>query len=191
MGVWLNADKQFASHGHASGLPRAGLYFAMIGKIQFFTTNKNPDRRVLVTIDPEDAAMMGRSWSAGWDRGRLRAIVQSCTTAGDHGRLLHRLILMPPRGMVVDHADGNPANNSRDNLRICTTSENSMNRGAQKNSRSGVKGVCWHKGRQKWYVQIMAGRKRERVGFFDTVEEARDAYRKAAQELHGEFARTA
>lgn len=43
--------------------------------------------------------------------------------------LMHHQILPPPPGMLVDHADGNQANNCRRNLRVCTRSENCRNRG--------------------------------------------------------------
>lgn len=38
--------------------------------------------------------------------------------------LLHRFIMRPPRGYAVDHIDGDPLNNRRSNLRICTVGEN-------------------------------------------------------------------
>ena len=38
---------------------------------------------------------------------------------------MHREIMQPPKGMVVDHIDANRANNCRFNLRVCTREENS------------------------------------------------------------------
>lgn len=37
---------------------------------------------------------------------------------------LHRALMKPPKGLSVDHVDGDPTNNRRSNLRICTHAEN-------------------------------------------------------------------
>jgi len=63
----------------------------------------------------------------------------------------HRLIWVMchgpiPDGMEVDHIDHNPTNNRTENLRLATNAENGRNRrGAQSNSRSGIRGVCLHR----------------------------------------------
>lgn len=38
--------------------------------------------------------------------------------------LLHRFLMGEPSGMCVDHRDGNPLNNQRGNLRVCTKGQN-------------------------------------------------------------------
>lgn len=70
---------------------------------------------------------------------------------------LHRVIMDPPEGMVVDHINGNTLDNKRNNLRICTIATNNRNRGGSnrrivlsKNNKSGVMGVNFHKARNKW-----------------------------------------
>ncbi len=98
---------------------------------------------------------------------------------------LHRLLLGLDFGdkRVVDHIDGNPLNNCRSNLRVCTNTENSRNRGRNKNNTSGLKGVFWNKGTKNWRVQIS-------LGCFSSKEEAYEKYCKVIKELHGEFSNT-
>lgn len=105
--------------------------------------------------------------------------------------LLHALLIGPTnRRLVVDHIDGDRANNRRSNLRICTPSGNAKNLALSTRNKSGFKGVCWNKQRQRWEAQIGSDRIQYKLGFFDTPVEAAVAYDRAASLLHGEFART-
>ena len=49
-----------------------------------------------------------------------------------------------PDGMEIDHIDGDPANNRIANLRLATSSQQKMNKRAQSNNRSGLKGAYFH-----------------------------------------------
>lgn len=110
---------------------------------------------------------------------------------GRHGAkvLLHRDVTKAPRGKVVDHINGNGLDNRRASLRVCSYSENGMNRGKATTNASGHKGVHWDKDRQKWRAQINVRGKQRMLGSFDTPEKAAAAYAAAAAEGHGEFAR--
>lgn len=87
----------------------------------------------------------------------------------------------------VDHRNGDTLDNQRDNLRVASNAQNTKNRKRHKNNTSGVKGVDRHEG--KWRARIMAGGKSLCLGHFNTAEEAHEAYKAKASELHGEFAR--
>jgi hypothetical protein len=52
---------------------------------------------------------------------------------------LSRFIMNPPKGMVVDHINGDRLDNRRENLRIVTYRQNSLNRKARNNT--GLAGV--------------------------------------------------
>src|SRR5206468_807565 len=58
---------------------------------------------------------------------------------------LHRLIIgAVPRGLTVDHVNGDVLDNRRANLRIVTHSQNHVNRHRQAcNNTSDVRGVTW------------------------------------------------
>jgi hypothetical protein len=102
---------------------------------------------------------------------------------------LARLILgvTDPR-VLVDHRDGNPMNCRRDNLRVCSHSQNVFNSGSRGGT-SVYKGVHFDKYHQRWIGRIAAHGVKRRLGMFNSEEEAARAYDAAALELHGEFAR--
>ncbi len=102
--------------------------------------------------------------------------------------LMHRAIMDPPKGMFVDHIDGNRGNNRRANLRICTPEQNNRNARPIRNSSSRFKGVHWDKKSRKWVAMIRSGGKQIFLGAFDDEIEAAKAYDRKARELFGEFA---
>jgi HNH endonuclease/AP2 domain len=89
----------------------------------------------------------------------------------------------------IDHANLDKDDNRIANLREVTKSENQHNRTKQANNSTGFKGV-WKK-RNRYSADIWAGGKKVRLGTFATPEEAHEAYKRAAANLHGTFARVA
>ena len=102
--------------------------------------------------------------------------------------LMHRLIMNPIKGMFIDHINGNGLDNRRSNLRICTRSQNGMNRKMQNNNTSGYKGVIWSKSAKKWQVQIIFNKKRIHLGYFKIKKEGALAYNEASLKYFGKFA---
>jgi hypothetical protein len=88
----------------------------------------------------------------------------------------------------VDHIDGNPSNNSWNNLRKATLNQNQHNRKISVNNTSGVKGVWWDKARRKWHVELMTYGIKTHLGRYSTLEEATKVITLARNEMHGEFA---
>jgi len=89
--------------------------------------------------------------------------------------------------MDIDHIDGNRDNNAIANLRLATRSQNQGNVGCRKDNRSGFKGVKKHK--NKWQAKIQMNGKSRSLGYFDSPEDASNAYARAARSVFGEFAR--
>lgn len=90
---------------------------------------------------------------------------------------------------VVDHKNGDSLDNTRLNLRVATRQQNRFNSAKSSKSKSGYKGVSFYKRDGNWQATITLNRKQKHLGYFNTPEEAHEAYKKAAIELHGEFAR--
>ena len=82
-----------------------------------------------------------------------------------------------PDGLVIDHINRNHFDNKIENLRVVTRQENSWNNGA--------KGYHWSKNSNKWRACITKDYKKIYLGLFEKEEDARDAYLKAKEELHG------
>lgn len=103
--------------------------------------------------------------------------------------LMHRVINKTPEGLFTDHVNGNGLDNRKCNLRNATPTQNQRNKSICKNNTSGFKGVSWHKNRNKWSCTIRIGVKKIYLGYFNTKEDAAEAYNLAAEKYHGEFRR--
>ena len=108
-------------------------------------------------------------------------------TIGGRSEQLHRIIMNCPKDMIVDHINRDPSDNRKQNLRICTQSENTMNLSIKSNNTSGVTGVSFDKKSSKWSVRIKVGEKRLNLGFFDNFEEAVKVRTEAELKYFGEF----
>lgn len=100
---------------------------------------------------------------------------------------MHRQLTDAPTGVQVDHVNCDKLDNRKFNLRFCNPSENGRNRKRNRNNSSGFKGVQWIKSRKKWTARICLNRKERNLGYFNTAEEAAQAYDIAAKLIHGEF----
>lgn len=76
------------------------------------------------------------------------------------------------KDIVVDHIDGNPRNNKKSNLRICSQGENLLNKSFMSNNTSGFIGVSYRKDRNRYDPEIRLQGKRCHLGYTKTLEEA-------------------
>lgn len=90
--------------------------------------------------------------------------------------LAHRVIWLYVYGFWpskhIDHIDHNPTNNSIDNLRDVTVSENARNRSYNCRNTSGVQNVYWNKAKKKWEARIRTDKGKIFLGLFDDKNEA-------------------
>ena len=71
-----------------------------------------------------------------------------------------------------DHIDRNPLNCCRNNLRVATQRQNTINRSKMKNNTSGVTGVMWDKREETWIASISVDGKRITLGKFKDKNKA-------------------
>lgn len=99
---------------------------------------------------------------------------------------LHRVIMQPPPGLVVDHINGDTTDNRRINLRMCKNVVNSCNTKKQVNGvTSKYKGVSFYKRDGTWEVNV-AG---EYFGRYATERRAAEVYNSRAKAIFGEYAK--
>jgi hypothetical protein len=146
-------------------------------------------RKYAAKVDATDAELIaGRSWHFVTFGGLLYA--QSGKSAAfPVSEMMHRLLMQPGPGMVVDHKNGDGLDNRRHNLRVCTRTQNQQNRRKIKPASSKYKGVYWSSGLCRWRVEIKVDGKKISGGSFSNEEDAAKSYDELATKHFGEFAR--
>jgi HNH endonuclease len=109
--------------------------------------------------------------------------------------LAHRIIWKLMTGCdpidIVDHEDTDRGNNRWGNLREASNGPNIQNSRIRKDNKSGIKGVHWDKHHNAWKATLSVEGKQIQLGRYKRLEDAAEVRRRAAERLHGEFARAA
>lgn len=104
----------------------------------------------------------------------------------------HRLAWLYVHGShpkdCIDHINGNRSDNRISNLRQATNMQNHWNTKLRSTNTSGVKGVNFHKKAQKWCAEVWTDGKKNYLGLYEDIEEARRIVENFRKESHGEFA---
>lgn len=103
--------------------------------------------------------------------------------------LAHRLAWLYVHGewprRLLDHINGDRADNRISNLRECTHSQNQENRRkAQANNQSGYMGVYFQRQNKNWVARIVINGKRKHLGCYQSAEKAHQAYLSAKRKMH-------
>ena len=139
-----------------------------------WSTNTNEE----IYFDLEDSdKILKHTWMVG-KRGYPVAHIE--------GKIITMHVFLGCKG--YDHADRNPLNNQRNNLRKATPTENTRNKSRQSNNTSGFIGVSWNKSRNKWESYIKTEEKYVRLGQFINKEDAIKARLQAEVKYFGDFA---
>lgn len=101
---------------------------------------------------------------------------------------MHHL-LIERNGLTIDHIDGNPFNNQRNNLRVCSQSQNTKNCKSHSDSKTGIKGVFFNNNKNKFEARIKVNGKAIFLKRSNNIIDCINAYNEAAKKYFGEFAR--
>lgn len=105
---------------------------------------------------------------------------------------MHRQVTGCPQGLQVDHINKDRLDNRRENLRVCTRSQNNAANRKRKGGSSRFRGVSFSKDvkhrRKPWIAQIQKDGKNKRLGRFDNEVDAAKRYDEYALKFFGEFA---
>jgi hypothetical protein len=127
------------------------------------------------TVSPEDFEWLNKhKWYRSCD------YVQ--TNISGRGVRMSRLIMsrmlgkdVPP-DLQVEHKNIDPLDNSRENLRLATHAQNSLNRRKRKNTTSAFYGVSFNKQYAQFESYTTIDGKRAHFGYYDAEEDAAKAY---------------
>lgn len=102
------------------------------------------------------------------------------TRTGVRTIILHRILMDNPKGLDVDHINGDKLNNTRANLRAVSRRDNIRNNKPRRNCQSKYKGVTYQAKAGKWIARIVVDGEQFYLGIFAIEEDAAKAYDAAA-----------
>lgn len=148
-------------------------------------------QELFAVVDDEDyERVAAKQWRLFYgNQNRMYAV-------NGQGLLLHRFLLEAPRGLTVDHRNGNGLDNRRKNIRLATQSQNLANQSSRlvrkgRPTNSQFKGVTKLEGRPRpWRATISVDRKQHFLGYYADEVGAARAYDAAARLYFGDFAHT-
>lgn len=154
---------------------------------ELLSYNKDTGVFTWIKTKPHMARLIGKNAGTMRKDGYYRAYI-------DNKRYyLHRLAWLYVYGefpKTIDHINQNKSDNRIENLRNVTQTENMRNRKKSSNNTSGVTGVSYDNKRKKFFAQINIANNGYFLGYFCTVEEAKQKRQIVSKslgfsELHG------
>ena len=145
-------------------------------------------------VDDEDYERLNQyKWYAKRE-GNTWYVTRGSKKLDDKGKQklirMHREIMNAPKGVPVDHKNGNGLDNQKYNLRLATNQQNQFNRkNPQSNNKLGIKGVRWDGKLKKFKAGIKFNGKSIHLGYFSVLGDADSAYRIAEEKYFGKFSR--
>ena len=147
----------------------------------FVVNNGELFRKKKVSNNTNVGDKVGTLTSTGYKQVKVNRIAHACH------HIIYKMIYNK-EVILLDHIDGNRANNKIENLREATVSQNSIN-SKKKNNISDCKNVVWQKSRNNYIVKLHLHGKQKYFGEFKDVELADLVAQEARNKYFGSFAR--
>lgn len=145
--------------------------------------DKNQREKARAIIDTED---IDKVQKYKWHCDKLGYVISDTNKKGTR---LHRLLTNCPRGKVVDHINGNPLDNRKENLRICTQKENTFNARIRSDNTEGYTGIVYREREKAWFAYINRDGKQYSLGYHKDKKDAIRARIKGEKKYFGEYRR--
>lgn len=137
-------------------------------------------------VDDEDYGELSKyKWYFTKDGRAVRSVKSNHNTWTP--MYMHIQIVGKIEGLVIDHINGNPLDNRRNNLRHVTKTQNAQNSKSHKNTSSKYKGVSWNKEKKRWLSTICISKKRYILGYYKSELDAAYVYNVWAESFFGEY----
>lgn len=160
---------QFRKHGHfLDSNPKSCFdrneYEITNDGVWIYTFNRKQEPSGRFLIDKEDLDKViiykWRCWKGEYYTGNTNPVS------------IHSFLIECPEGYVIDHINGNRADNRKSNLRICKQQQNAINRAISSQNTSGIMGVWFDKSRNKWCAEIKFDYIKCYLGRYNDIEDA-------------------
>lgn len=104
-----------------------------------------------------------------------RIITGNCTKNNPRRELSHIIMnvsIEDSKNTVIDHINGNTKDNRKNNLRICSQSENVLNKHFMTNNKTGFIGIYYSNSKERYVAEIKRNKVKCYLGQFKKIEEA-------------------
>ena len=161
---------------------------------------QHPDRQIRNRFEVREDFMIGyteRGRPFFFDKEDYNRVKEHCwceTTGGyltsrfPDGSIvkLHRFVMAAQDKEIVDHINHDVTDNRKVNLRIVDDVHSMRNIGISVRNKSGIKGVYYNRGSDRWTATIKLNGKEKYLGSFKKKEDAAAARKEAEKKYFGE-----
>lgn len=146
------------------------------GDVAKITVVQRNGRKHEFLIHATDLAKL-EDWDSIWalkhKTGKFYAVLYKYDKGISTQCYLHRIIMDASDGIFVDHINRNTFDNRKENLRLATKQQNGENlTGANRDSKSGIRGVSWNLQNKKWLAQVKVKGCAYYLGLYEDIKEA-------------------